>query len=160
MEKKTLVLLSILLINVNIYGIERTRFYPVFSSESAENISNLIVQIEDEETSTSLANAYRGALYMKLSSLLPTPKSKLDAFKQGRNLLEKEIQNQPGNIEYRFLRLVIQEQSPALVKYKSKIKSDKELIISHYSKLDHFVQKQVINYARQSKSLNEKDLKP
>lgn len=159
MKTKLIVLIGVLLISSNVSSIERIQFYAVFTSDSSEIVKDLIEKIE-EEAPNSVVNAFTGALYMKLSSLLPDPKSKLNTFKKGRKLLEKEIEMQPNNIEYRFLRLAIQEQSPGFLRYKKELQSDKELIVSHFSSLDNAVQKQVIFYAKQSKILNPQDLKP
>ncbi|MCU4155824.1 hypothetical protein J1N10_07530 [Carboxylicivirga sp. A043] len=139
-------------------AIERSQFYEVFSGDEHDDVNELITQLE-KELPNSLVNAYKGALYMKLSSFMPKAKLKIETFKKGHILLENEIKAQPENIEYRFLRLVIQEQSPPILKYKKDIKSDKRLIMDHYADLEPLVQKYVLNYANKSKQLNENEFK-
>lgn len=156
---KVIVILSFLLIGLNLNAIERSQFYSVFSSDSLEDVNNLIMQLEGE-SENSTTNAFKGALYMQMAPLLSDPKSKLEAFKKGKILLEKEIGDQPNNIEYRFLRFAVQEQSPVFLRYKNEIKEDKNLIITHFSKLDYSIQKQIVNYTKKSKILHKKDLKP
>ncbi len=155
--KRSIVVTAILLLSCKLFAVEPAKFYAVFSGNSASDINEMITSLEKEETS-SLINAYKGALYMKQSSFMKEAKQKIETFKKGRTLLETEINNQPDNAEYRFLRLVVQEKSPPILKYKKDITSDKDLLISHFSELDSFVQKQVINYSRQSKKLDENEL--
>ena len=40
------------------------------------------------------------------------------------------------NVEYRFLRLPIQEHAPKIIKYQKDIQKDKEMIIREYKNLD------------------------
>ena len=99
-------------------------------------------------------DAYLGALTMKKSQFEKTPKEKAQVFKIGKALLEKAIAKAPKRVEYRFLRLAIQENTPKILKYNTKIKEDTEMIHSSYKSLDITVKRVVKKYAESSKNLN------
>jgi hypothetical protein len=134
-----------------------TSFYKAFKSESLEIISNELEVLKSQKE-TSLNNAYIGALTMKKSSQLSALKEKLEVFKIGHSLLEKEISSQPGNIEYRFLRLVIQEKSPKILKYNSNIEEDKSMVIEGFNQLPTNIKQFIRDYCSNSLVLKSADL--
>ncbi|MCG8580384.1 MAG: hypothetical protein MI866_10720 [Bacteroidales bacterium] len=156
--KRNLIVIALLVCSSAVFAIDRNEFYAVFSGNSPDDISELISRLEKEEPCSQI-NAYKGALYMKQSSFMKEARKKIDTFKKGKSLLEHEIMNHSNNVEYRFLRLVVQEKSPPILKYKKNIASDKEILLSHFAELDSCVKKYVINYSRQSKKLDEKEFK-
>ena len=152
---RVVVLLSILFFSGNSLSIA---FYEAFKSDSIEVISKELNLLELQKE-TSLTKAYRGALLMKKSSSLSSLKEKLDLFKIGHSLLEKEISTNPSNVEYRFLRLVIQEKAPRILKYNVNIDEDKSLIIKGFSQLPTNVKQFVRDYCLTSSVLKSADLK-
>ena len=94
---------------------------------------------------------------MKKASLLDVPIRKLDFFKRGRLLLETEIKNDPQNIEYRFLRLTIQENAPKFLKYDTKLISDKEIIINGFGNANKTLQSIIREYSNSSNILKENE---
>src|SRR5579859_7466606 len=91
-------------------------------------------------------DAYRGALLMKKAGLLKKPKDKLESFKNGRILLETAIHADSGKVEYRFLRLIIQEHAPKITKYHDQLKEDDETIKQHFNHLPPDVQQVIKDY--------------
>ncbi len=134
-----------------------TMVYNALKSDSLETVESALSSLQSE-SENSLNKAYSGALLMKKSNFLKVPAKKVKIFKQGRKLLEKEINNYPKNIEYRFLRLTIQEHAPKVVKYNKNIVEDKSAIISNYNSLNKFLKKYIQEYAMQSSILNPSDL--
>ncbi|MEO7766486.1 MAG: hypothetical protein ABIS01_03630, partial [Ferruginibacter sp.] len=102
--------------------------------------------------------AYEGALMMKKAGLIAKPKDKLATFREGRSTLEAAIKNDEGNVEYRFLRLIIQENAPKIVKYRQNLKNDSELVISSFKKLPLAVQQAIRDYSKKSSLLKIGDL--
>lgn len=98
--------------------------------------------------------AYLGALKMKRSELLKSNKEKLEVFKEGKSLLEHAISGEPKNVEFRFLRLMIQENVPKVLKYSDKVKEDAEFVKTNYKSLSPELRKVVTNYAGSSAALN------
>ncbi|NLX73739.1 MAG: hypothetical protein GXY94_10640, partial [Bacteroidales bacterium] len=58
------------------------------------------------------------------------------------------------NIEYRFIRLIIQEQAPSIVRYRDNIEEDSALIIAAYQGLDERLKRELQRYAATSQVLN------
>ena len=154
-----ILVLFLTLTSLTANAIDKQAFYATFSKGNLQQINALITNLEVNSNS-SLVKAYIGSLYVKKADLLSSAKSKLDAFNKGKELLEKEIKNNPNNVEYRFLRLAIQERAPWIVGYSSNIDEDKEFIIKNFSKLGAYVQKQIIGFSKTSEVLEYKELKP
>ena len=133
-------------------GFDRANFYAAIASEKLDLIEAQINTVKASSLPEKLA--YEGALLMKKSGLIKgPPKEKLSTFKDGRAKLEAAIAKDKDNIEYRFLRLIIQENAPKIVKYKSEIDEDSLLVRTSYRSLPDFLQKFIADYARQSKVL-------
>ena len=94
---------------------------------------------------------------MRKAGIVSPLKEKIDLFKEGRKKLEGEILKEQDNAEYRFLRLMIQENAPLILGYKQAIKEDKELIISKFHSMDSAVKNSILNYTKTSKILIKED---
>ena len=94
---------------------------------------------------------------MKKAGLLSKAKEKLSTFKSGRQKLEAAISREPGNAEFRFLRLIIQENAPKIVKYKTSINEDGMIVRTSFKKLPPVVQQAIRDYSKKSKTLAPSD---
>jgi|TARA_R110000737_G_scaffold75080_1_gene104510 hypothetical protein len=126
-------------------------FYSVMSGDNENSISNYISKLENAASNEQ--KAYKGALLMKKASFQKTPKEKLVLFKEGRLLLENEISKDSKNTEYRFLRLIIQENAPKILKYNTNISEDAALVKKYYPSLNGDVKKAVESYSKSSTNL-------
>ena len=155
---KTLLLNIVLLFSSNLVNaININEFYQIFSSGSLSEI-NMYINTLDSEEQTPIISAYKGALLMKKAGLEKTPIEKINTFKQGHKLLEAEIANEPNNIEFRFLRLVIQENAPIILKYNKNLTEDKLIIVNGFRNLGPTMQQEIEQYSKHSKILTEKDI--
>ncbi|WP_440881073.1 hypothetical protein [Tenacibaculum sp. C7A-26P2] len=68
------------------------------------------------------------SLQMKQAKYKFFPWQKLAVFNKGKKRLEDLINKNPDNSDLRYLRLVIQENIPVLLNYKSSIKLDKKFL--------------------------------
>lgn len=134
--------------------IDRAAFYAAFSSEDAVSIDEQLSTITPEN---ALSKAFSGALLMKKAGIIKGPKEKLDTFKAGKELLDSAITSEPQNAEFRFLRLVIQEQAPAILNYNDKKKEDAALVVNTYSDFPEVVKNFVRSYAQTSSTLSAHD---
>jgi len=141
--------------NAILVSFDKSVFYAVMAGENVEELNSLLAQLK--ETTIPEKVAYEGALLMKKAGLVKKPKDKLSLFKSGRLKLEAAIQGNEENIEYRFLRLIIQENAPKIVKYKNDLKSDTALIVKSFKKLAPVVQQAVKDYCKNSKLLKSSD---
>lgn len=134
---------------------DKSAVYAAMASPDVETIDRVLSELK--LSSIPEKSAYEGALLMKKSGLLTKAKEKLSLFKSGRTKLEAAIKNDEGNIEYHFLRMIIQENAPKIVKYKNNLADDRDLIRSSFKKLDPVVQQVVKDYSKKSKFLKPGD---
>ena len=130
--------------------------YDALKSESVKKIDKALADL-DKANADVTTNAYRGTLLMKKADFEKGPKNKLDTFKEGKELLEDAIGQDASNVEYRFLRLMIQENAPKVLNYNDKIEEDKSVIIDNYKTLDAGLKKHIQNYVPRSSVLNKTD---
>lgn len=79
---------------------------------------------------------YLYAIEMKQVTYLYNPIKQLSIFEKYKELLEAAITRHPNNVHLRYVRLMVQEGAPAILRYKSKIKEDKLFLQSLLSKKD------------------------
>ena len=159
MNLKIKILFFIAIFNLSFINdsFNKKEFYDAFASSSLEEVNSMLSKLENKKTS-SLFRAYKGALFMRKSSLLKTPLQKLDVFKKGMQILESEINKFPKNVEYRFLRLSIQENAPKFLNYYQDIQKDKEIIIKKYKILDKEMKNIIMEYSKKSEILKTSEL--
>ena len=134
---------------------DRSIFYKVMASGDTDAINNEINIIAG--SSLSNKEGYDGALLMKKAGLVTRPKEKLKLFKTGRIKMETALLADSGNVEFHFLRLVIEEQAPKIVKYKKHIEKDKLFIQNNFKNLLPVVQHAILDYCKNSKVLHVED---
>ena len=139
-------------------SIDKLSFYKAFESNSEVTMQSKIESLE-KLTQSDQKDAYLGAITMKKSQFEKTPKEKAELFKIGKTLLESAIDSSPKKVEYRFLRLAIQENTPKVLKYNTSIEEDVNMIQNSYSSLDGTVKRVIKKYAESSKNLNSQSLK-
>lgn len=137
---------------IQTYRLDPAIIYNALAGKSISQIDAALQLLN--ESASSQKQAYEGALTMKKAGLLSKPKDKLQTFKAGRKKLEAAIASDPGNIEYRFLRVLIQENAPKILKYKNDLETDSALIRASFKKLSQVVQQAVKDYSYTSKVLN------
>jgi hypothetical protein len=104
--------------------------------------------------------AYEGALMMRKAGLVTGIGDKLRTFKAGRTELENAIAKDSANGEYHFMRLIIQEHAPGIVRYSGDIEKDGDLVRRTFPHLPPPAQKAIINYSKHSKTLHPEDFDP
>jgi hypothetical protein len=90
---------------------------------------------------------------MKKAGLVGGPGKKLRTFKDGHKRLEAAIQKDSNNAEYRFLRVMVQENAPGILNYNKELQTDGEFVNKHFEKLPPVVQKAITDYSKRSKVL-------
>lgn len=145
-----LLLFGLLLMVFNAQAsIDKSRYFEVFSGNAPEKIKAEVVRLE-KMTSTSETRAYLGAMIMKEAQYLPSTKEKLTRFNKGKALLEAEIKSNKSAVDYRFLRLMIQENCPKILNYHSQMKEDAALIIKDYNKQNTALKSVILTYSKSS----------
>ncbi|HSZ71228.1 MAG TPA: hypothetical protein VK750_01045 [Cytophagaceae bacterium] len=135
--------------------LDRSSFYAALSNGDIDKLNDQIKKIG--QTSFEEKNAFVGVLKMREAEFAKGLKNKLDLFKSGGHQLEDEIAKHKSNGEYRFLRLIIQENAPSILNYNNNIEEDVKLVKASYPKLPKETQAAILDYCKKSKVLKAKD---
>ena len=137
--------------NVKSTGFDKSAFYAAIASNDIEVINTQLEIVK--AASISEKTAYEGFLLMKKAGIVKSAKEKLSLFKAGRTKLEASIKKENKNSEFNFLRLIIQEHAPKIVKYDDNIQGDVIIVRSNYKSLPQIIQQAIIDYSKNSKAL-------
>jgi hypothetical protein len=130
---------------------DKSAFY---SAMAANDVNSINTQLNIVKTSSiNEKEAYEGALLMKKAGLVTKAQEKLSLFKKGRLKLEAAIKKDKDNVEFSFLRLIIQEHAPKIVDYRNNIDTDIVFIRSNFKTLPPVVQQAITDYSKKSKVL-------
>jgi hypothetical protein len=132
-------------------GINRQVFYQAMEGNNRMLVDSELVYSRKDATGN--LGAFTGALIMKKAGLGGSASTKLHLFKQGHQMLEAAIEQEPDNTEYRFLRLMIQENAPGFLGYKNDLEKDSAYIRKTYKSLPSEVQQAILRYNKKSKVL-------
>ncbi len=135
----------------------REEYKNAFNSKEVTIQLNKDLADVDEEDNTILV-AYKGAVLTLMSKHSNSTKEKKMYFKEGASLLDFAIEEKPENVEMRCIRLGVQENTPKILKYRSNISEDKQLIISQYNSIQsRDIKSYVKGFVVQSKSFTEEE---
>ncbi len=104
------------------------------SKSAAEKFLKTTEKLSANDSEIHLV-AYRGAALIISAKFLSKIEDKKRKVKEGVALLENAISKAPDHMEARVIRLSIQENSPKIMRYKSKISEDKTFIAENFPKL-------------------------
>lgn len=136
-------------------GLDKASFYSAMASKSMETVDLALAEVK--LTDIPEKTAYEGALLMKKAGLTSKSKEKMKLFKAGHAKLESAIKNDNEVVEYHFIRLMIQENSPKVVRYKGDLEKDAELVTASFKTLAPVVQQAIRDYSKTSSFLNSRD---
>lgn len=136
---------------VNAQAFDKAAFYKVMENGNTDAVDKELKIIEAAPNINK--EAYSGALLMKKAGLIKGASKKLSVFKGGHAKLESAIEKEKENAEWRFLRLIIQENAPKILNYKSDKKEDAAMIHGSFKKLSPEVQSAVMDYRKHSDTL-------
>jgi hypothetical protein len=135
---------------------DKAGFYSVMASGKLDEINTELSMVG--ASSIKEREAYEGVLLMRKAGLLKRPNEKLAAFRSGYIRMERSMKKDSGNIEYHFLRLMIQEHAPKVVHYDKDQVKDSQDIIRSFPTLSPILQKAILDYCPHSKLLHERNL--
>lgn len=133
-------------------GIDKSSFFNAMSSGNTKQIESQLQSLKS--ISGTDKEAFEGALLMRKSGTLAVPAKKLAMFKQGYKKLESAISKNPANVEYKFLRLMVQENAPRSLGYYKTISQDSKFVKDNYRTLSVATQNSVTSYSKKSKALS------
>jgi hypothetical protein len=151
-----LFLSGVLAFGKSIAKFDKARFYEVVKSGDKESIDEQLALLASSDIIEK--NAYEGFLLMRKAGITARPAEKLKLFKAGRIKLETAMLNDNTNAEYHFLRLIIEEKAPKIVKYNKDLEADRQIVTKEFKNLPAVVQNAIADYAKTSKILKPQDL--
>jgi len=103
------------------------------AAKNQENVDAFYKSLQTVSKTDQMALvAYKGAAIALNAKSAKTLKEKKEGFIEGVSYIEYAIKTEPNNIEPRFVRLGIQENTPKILKYKDAIEEDKQFILKQY----------------------------
>ena len=133
--KLTILFLSFFVAVVG-FDIDEIRAMYKQADGSKEQVLLLFNKLQSvSEKDGNVLMAYKGASIAMKGKFEKGAKQKTKVFKEGIAFVESALVKEPNNIEIRFVRLTIQQNSPKILKYKKNIGEDRDFILSNYSKI-------------------------
>jgi hypothetical protein len=107
--------------------------YPeaVKSNEATSKFDLELAIINSNNTPT--LRAYKGAVLTLKSKFSKKKSDKKEFFKEGVSLIEDAVKAESSNIEIRYIRLSVQENSPKFLGYHKNIEEDKGFILKNFA---------------------------
>lgn len=128
MKFLTVLLFSLLLFqpNPNVDEV-RNQFPEISSEEQADHFIELL-NLDD----SSEGKGYTAAMVFMKSRFVKWPFTKMKYFKEGKSILDKTINENPANIEIRYIRFLMQKQIPDFLGYNENISEDFQVIVNGF----------------------------
>ncbi len=119
-----------------------------FSSSAVEKVRNqfpYINSLEECETNiqllqnenTAVAKAYSAAMVLMKSRFVKSPLKKYQNFKKGKASLDQIINENPNNLEFRYIRYGFQKNIPGFLGYHKDLKEDLKFIQTNMATSDY-----------------------
>ena len=125
-----------------------------YKAMQEDNIGLVNAQLEELKLAPAFEkDAFMGAMTMKKAGLGGNPITRLNLFIEGHRLLENAINRNPLNAEFRFLRVMIQENAPGFLGYSDDENKDVLYINKLFKSLSNDLQYTIAEYAKRSKVL-------
>ncbi|AFL80417.1 hypothetical protein Aeqsu_0914 [Aequorivita sublithincola DSM 14238] len=132
--------------------------YPkaVESTEITAKFDGEFSNVDSSSKPTLLA--YKGAVLTLKAKFAKKKSDKIDFFKEGVSLIESAVKAEPSDIEIRYIRMSVQENSPRFLGYHKNIEEDKEFILKNYPNVSSKELKMVIkDFVMNSENFNESE---
>ena len=133
---------------------EIRKLYPDAANSEVTSKEFLLKLSEVTNESNKTLLAYKGSSITISAKFQKKISDKIKTFKVGAKLVEFAIESEPNNIEIRLIRLSIQENVPAIVKYNRNKKEDAVFILSHYKEQSNNLKAYLKSFILQSKSFS------
>ena len=131
------------LMQINAQDINSLRQTYLDSFKKEQVCDSVKTILENKNELSNIENAYLGVFHMMKCRFTLNPISKISLFYIGRDLLEASIENDPKNLEIRFLRYSIQKNIPKILSYSKNINEDEKFI---YDRMSLNKDKELNNY--------------
>ncbi len=96
------------------------------------------------KTDSKTLLVYKGAVLTLMAKFSKSKKDKKEFFKEGVSLIESAAKAEPSNIEIRYIRMSVQENSPKFLGYHKNIEEDKKFILENYKTTNSKIEKMLV----------------
>ncbi len=117
------------------------------AEKSKTNTAVLFNLLKDYHQSDAILQAYKGASSVLQARYVTDQKTKKKLVVEGIRVLEGAIKDNSINIEMRLIRLIIQENTPKVLKYKMNMDADKQMILANFASQSREVKGMIKRYA-------------
>lgn len=121
-------ILGMLLGNMPAGGLHVYRVNYTKAADDKSLCKTMISELEQMKNISTPGLAYLGAFQTIWAKHTYNPLSKLATFERGKKNIEMACENEPTNVEVRFIRLSVQKNAPAFLGYRANIKEDEEFL--------------------------------
>ena len=128
--------ISITVLSLDVSTVRNAYKEAAQDSSKIEAFSKLLTNVSKNDDVALVA--YKGAAIALLARNEKRIKDKKDLFVEGISYVEYAIEKAPNNIEVRFIRLGIQENTPKILKYKGDIEEDKQFILKQFKNINYY----------------------
>lgn len=133
------------------------------SYPKAVQSSETITKLDGELKNVTFKNkpvllAYKGAVLTLKAKFSKKKSDKKEFFKEGVSFIENALKTEPSNIEIRYIRMSVQENSPKFLGYHRNIEEDKEFILKNYASISSAdLRKIVKDFVIESENFSENE---
>lgn len=139
-------------------GIRSAYLKAVESAEITAQLDGVLAKINSSNKPVLLA--YKGAVSTLKAKFAKSRSDKKEFFKEGVSLIESAVKADPSNVEIRYIRMSVQENSPRFLGYHKNIAEDKEYILKDYKSISSAdLKKLVKDFVLKSENFDDSEKK-
>ena len=124
-------------------------YLAVKSEEKFKEFENILVKYSNPDNTIL---GYIGMSFMLKAKYAWLPNYKMEYFTKGKNFLESAISKDPNNVELKFMRFCVQNETPSFLSYKMNLGNDKNFLIKSFPFIkDNDLKQKIYSYILQNK---------
>ena len=124
-------------------------YLAIKSEEKFKEFENILVKYINPENTIL---GYIGMSFMLKAKYAWLPNYKMEYFTKGKNFLELAISKDTNNVELKFMRFCLQNETPSFLSYKMNLGKDKNFLIKSFSSIkDNDLKQKIYSYMLENK---------
>ena len=124
--------------------VRKAYYLAVDNEESLKAFETMLINFNNPDNTIL---GYIGMSFMLKAKYAWLPNDKWDYFNKGKKFLESAISKDPNNIELKFMRFCIQNNTPSFLRYNKNLEKDKWDIFKSFSGIvDDDLKLRISNY--------------
>lgn len=124
--------------------VRKAYYLAVDNEESLKAFEAILINFNNPDNTIL---GYIGMSFMLKAKYAWLPNDKLAYFNKGKKFLESAISKAPNNIELKFMRFCIQNNTPGFLRYNNNLEKDKSQIFKSFSSIvDDDLKFRISNY--------------